>query len=280
MILSIASGKGGTGKTTFATNLALSLNKKIQFLDCDVEEPNSNIFLKTNISKSKDVNVEIPFVDKNKCTFCKKCSEFCRFNALAVVPNDVLVFPELCHSCGGCQLVCPHKAIGYHKRPIGKIEHGIKNNIDFYQGLLNIGEIQAVPLIKTLKKQIKPNLDVILDSPPGTSCPVIETITGSDYCILVTEATPFGLHDLKLAIEVLRHMKIPFGVVINRDGTGFKNVEIFCSNEHIPVLMKIPDDENIARLYSNGVPFVRERSSWRARFIEVFEKIRDEVEKK
>ncbi len=278
MIISIASGKGGTGKTTFATNLALSLNKKIQFLDCDVEEPNSNIFLKTTISEIKNVNSEIPFVDKNKCIFCGKCSEFCRFNALAVVPNDVLVFPELCHSCGGCQLVCPQNAIGYHKRAIGKMEHGIKNNIDFYQGLLNIGEIQAVPLIKALKKQIMPDLDVILDSPPGTSCPVIETITGSDYCILVTEATPFGLHDLKLAVEVLRHMKIPFGVVLNRDGTGFKNVEIYCSNEHIPVLMKIPDDENIAKLYSNGVPFVRERSSWRARFIEVFEKIHKELE--
>lgn len=277
MIISIASGKGGTGKTTFATNLALSLNRKIQFFDCDVEEPNSNIFLKTNISGSIDVTVEIPFVDKNKCNFCGKCSSFCRFNALAVVPNEVIVFPGLCHSCGGCQLVCPENAIGFHKRSVGKIEHGIKNNIDFYQGLLNVGEIQAVPIIKALKKHINPDFDVIIDAPPGTSCPVIETIKESDYCILVTEATPFGLHDLKLAVDVIRHMKITFGVVINRDGTGFKNVELYCNNEHIPILMKIPDDENIAQMYSNGIPFVRERVSWRARFVELFEKINEEI---
>lgn len=279
MIISIASGKGGTGKTTFATNLALSLNKNILFVDCDVEEPNSNIFLKTSIFEAKDITVEVPAVEKNKCSFCGKCSDFCRFNALAVVPNDVLIFPGLCHSCGGCQLVCPDDAISYHKRPIGKIEHGTKNNIDFYQGILNVGEIQAVPLIKALKQQIKPDFDVILDAPPGTSCPVIETISNSDYCILVTEATPFGLHDLKLAVEVLRHMNLPFGVVINRDGTGFKKVDVYCTNEHIDVLMKIPDDENIAHLYSEGIPFVRERSSWRARFIELFEKIHEEVEK-
>jgi len=278
MIVSIASGKGGTGKTTVSTNIALSL-KNVQFLDCDVEEPNANIFLKTQLKEHEDVSVIIPEIDKNKCNYCGKCSEFCAYNAIAVVPTDVLVFPELCHSCGGCELVCPKGAISWKKRIIGRVEHGQYTNIDFYHGLLNVGEIQAIPVIKALKKKINKKYNVILDVPPGTSCPVIESINSSDYCILVTEPTPFGLHDLKLAVEVVRHMNIPFGVVINRDGIGDKKVELYCKNDNIPILLKIPESREIANLYSKGFALVEKNPKWRDKFLDVFEKINKEVSK-
>lgn len=278
MIISIASGKGGTGKTTIATNLALSLGEA-QLIDCDVEEPNANIFLKADIAESVDVTVEIPKIDKEKCNYCGKCSEFCAYNALAVVPSNVLVFPELCHSCGGCELVCPQDAISWSKRTIGKIEHGVVDGFDFYHGLLNVGESMAVPVLKALKRKVDTNKNVILDAPPGTSCPMIETLNGSDYCILVTEPTPFGLHDLKLAVDVVRHLNIPFGVIINRDGVGDKKAELYCQQEKIPVLMKIPHSKEIAQLYSKGIPFVRELSIWREEFVKLFKKISEEVKK-
>jgi len=278
MIISIASGKGGTGKTTIATNLALSL-EEVQLIDCDVEEPNANIFLNATIHERKDVSVDIPKIDKALCDFCGKCSDFCMYNALAVVPTDILVFPELCHSCGGCKLVCPHNAINWDKRVVGSIDHGTISGIDFYQGLLNVGEIQAIPVIKALKRKIRKDRRVILDAPPGTSCPVIETVNGSDYCILVTEPTPFGLHDLKLAVEVLRHIKIPFGVIINRVGIGYNKVEEYCMKEKISILMRIPHSEKIANLYSNGIPFVTELSKWKQHFCNLFNIIQAEAEK-
>ena len=276
MIISVASGKGGTGKTTVATNLALSIGK-VRFIDCDVEEPNANIFLKAKIREHQDVPIKIPEINRRKCDYCGKCSEFCVYNALAVVPSDVLVFPELCHSCGGCALVCPKDAISWNEQIIGKLEHGQAKNIDFYHGLLNVGEMQAVPVIKELKKKIAKEGNVIIDAPPGTSCPVIESINSSDYCILVTEPTPFGLHDLKLAIAVVRHLYIPFGVIINRDGVGDKKVEMYCQTKKIPILMKIPQSEEIANLYSVGITFVKKLPEWHERFTELFKRIREEV---
>jgi len=276
MIISIASGKGGTGKTTIATNLALSIGK-VQVIDCDVEEPNANIFFNAEIKEREDVTVEIPEIDKEKCNYCGKCSEFCAYNALAVVPSDMLVFPELCHSCGGCAIVCPQNAITWKRKPVGKIEHGVTNGVDFFHGLLNVGEIQAIPVIKALKKKVDKEGNVIIDAPPGTSCPVIESINGSEYCILVTEPTPFGLHDLKLAIAVLRHLYIPFGVIINRNGVGDKKVEMYCQMEKIPILMKIPHSEKIANLYSMGIPFVKKLPKWHERFTELFKQIQEEV---
>jgi MinD superfamily P-loop ATPase len=278
MIISVASGKGGTGKTTVATNIALSIGKT-QFLDCDVEEPNANIFLCAKIREHEDICVSIPEIDKEKCDYCGKCSEFCAYNALAVVHSNVLVFPELCHSCGGCELVCPKDAVSWKKRVIGRIEHGQSNTIDFYHGLLNVGESQAIPVIKSLKRKIDKNMNVIIDVPPGTSCPVVESIIGSDYCILVTEPTPFGLHDLKLAVEVVKRLRIPFGVIINRDGIGDKKVEIYCQKKHIPVLLKIPELQKIALLYSKGIALVNEAYEWREMFCLVLNRIQDEVEK-
>lgn len=274
LIISIASGKGGTGKTTIATNLALALGD-VQLLDCDVEEPNSHIFLDMKLEKDKDVFVTIPKFDKAKCDFCKKCSEFCQYNAIAVMPKDVLFFQELCHGCGGCKLVCPNDAITEEKRSIGIIERGVHTNIEFYHGLLNIGELMASAIISELKEKIDKNRIAIIDSPPGTACPVIESIVGSDYCILVTEPTPFGLHDLKLAVEVARELEVDFGVIINRDGIGNDEVEKYCKNEEIPILMKIPQSEEIAKLYSKGIPYVNEIEGYKEKFIELFDKIKE-----
>jgi MinD superfamily P-loop ATPase len=278
MIIAVASGKGGTGKTTVATNIALSIGKT-QFLDCDVEEPNANIFLHAPLKEHEDISVIIPDIDKEKCDYCGNCSEFCAYNALAVIRKKILVFPELCHSCGGCELVCPKDAITWKKRVVGRIEHGKTKNIDFYHGLLNVGEAQAIPVIKALKRKIDKNKNVIIDVPPGTSCPVIESINGSDYCVLVTEPTPFGLHDLKLAVEVVRHMSIPFGVIINRDGIGNNRVEVYCKKEDIPVLLKIPERQKIALLYSKGIALVNESYEWKEMFGLVFNRIQDEVKK-
>ena len=278
MIIAAASGKGGTGKTTVATNLALSL-RNVQFIDCDVEEPNANIFLKAEIKESREVVVTIPEIDKTKCDYCGKCSEFCTYNALAVVPSYVLIFPELCHSCGGCELVCPKDAVNWHDRVVGKVEYGMVKGIDFYQGLLNVGEMQTIPVIKALKRKVDRSKNVIIDVPPGTSCPVIESIGGSDYCILVTEPTPFGLHDLKLAVEVVRHLNIPFGVIINRDGIGDNKVETYCQNQYIPILLKIPERRKIAHLYSKGIALVNESYEWHEMFGQVFNQIQHEVKK-
>ena len=277
MIVSVASGKGGTGKTTVATNLALSLDE-VQFIDCDVEEPDANIFFNAKITETENVTVDTPEISMERCDFCGKCADFCMYNALAVVPQKILVFPELCHSCGGCALVCPKYAVSWKKRIIGTIDHGVCNPfIDFYQGILNLGEAMAIPLLKALKQKVDASKTVIIDAPPGTACPVTETIKQSDYCILVTEPTPFGLHDLKLAVELVRHLNISFGVIINRDGVGDTKVEQYCNDNKISILMKIPHDEDIARLYSQGIPFIDRLPGWRERFMELFAEIQEGI---
>jgi len=288
LIISIASGKGGTGKTTVATNLALSLGN-VQLLDCDVEEPDSHLFLDIKLEKLEDVCINVPIIDKEKCNFCGECADFCQYNALAVVPSNVLFFPELCHGCGGCTLICPKKAINEEPRVIGVIEGGTTDNsvakiasnftsngnIEFYHGLLNVGEPMATPVIKYLKKRINKEKDAILDAPPGTSCPVIETIRNTNFCILVTEPTPFGLYDLRLAVDVVMTMKVPFGVIINREGVGDDRVERFCQTEGIPILMKIPQDKEIARLYSSGIPFVTKLPEWKEKFLDLHNSLKE-----
>lgn len=272
MIISIASGKGGTGKTTVAVNLALCLGD-VQLMDCDVEEPNVHLFMSADLKKVEDVSILNPVVDLAKCDFCRKCAEFCEYHALAVIPNDVLVFPELCHGCGGCMLVCPQEAITEEERVIGHIDRGEYDGIELWRGVLRPGEAMATPVIRQLKKRIDPEKTVILDAPPGTACPVIETVQDTDFTILVSEPTPFGLSDLSITVEVLRELESDFGVILNRADIGDDGVEDFCKREKIPVLMRIPHSLEIAKLYAKGTPFVLEMEEWRDEFLRLHEQI-------
>jgi MinD superfamily P-loop ATPase len=269
MVISVASGKGGTGKTTVATSLALSINN-IQLMDCDVEEPNAHIFLKLRSQKSEVVSIPIPEIDYSKCNYCGECARICAYNALAVLKDRVLVFPHLCHGCGGCSLLCPQGAITEIDKEIGVVEKGRAGELEFVHGILNVGEVMAPPLVRAVKKSIETDRTVIIDAPPGTSCPVIEAMKGSDFCVLVTEPTPFGLNDLILAVEVVRKMNIPFGVVINRANLGDNKVEDYCRDENIRILMRIPFDRQIAVAYSKGVPLVEMNGEYRKKFRELF----------
>ncbi len=284
MIISVASGKGGTGKTTVATNLAFSLgasegshlpktNDGVQFLDCDVEEPNAYLFLNPKISKTESVGIFFPVVDEEKCNYCGKCAEVCAYNAIAVVKDKVLIFPELCHGCGGCSLLCPQKAISEANKPIGVIEQGKAKQIEFAHGILNIGEALHTPVVRAVKKKINNSKTVIIDVAPGTSCPVIEAVKDTNFCILVTEPTPFGLNDLILAVGMLKKIEVPFGVIVNRADVGDKKVEKYCKREKIPILMRIPMDREIAVAYSNGIPFILWKKEWKQRFKDLYYQI-------
>lgn len=279
MIISVASGKGGTGKTLVANSLALSLkdNLKLQLLDCDVEEPNANILLHLPMNQSQPVYVPVPKVDAKKCTYCGKCAEVCAYNAIAVVKEKVLVFPELCHGCGACSYLCPESAITEQGREVGVVERGHSGNLEVIQGKLNVGEAMAPPVIREVKKYIDPAKTIIIDVPPGTSCPVIEAINGSDFCLLVTEPTPFGLNDFSLAVEIAKKLGIPSGAVINRVGIGGDEIEQYCDREGIPVLLRIPLDRDIAILYSKGTPLVEGMPRWREDFLRLFEDIEEAV---
>jgi MinD superfamily P-loop ATPase len=279
MILSIASGKGGTGKTTIAINLALSLIEKtpVQFLDCDVEEPNASFFLKPKILEKRDVSLPIPEILENRCTYCGKCAEFCAYNALAVLKSDVLVFPELCHGCGGCRLICPEDAIREKGEKIGVLEIGEAGSLQFIQGKLDIGKAMSPPIIREVKKLIRPGYISLIDAPPGTSCPVVESVKGSDFTLLVTEPTPFGLNDLRLAVDTLRQLKIPFGVIINRDGLGDPGVQNYCRDEGISILMIIPMERRIAVAYSQGKPLIDIFPAYKKKFTELYESIQRKI---
>lgn len=279
MIISIASGKGGTGKTTVATNLAMCLSNKGQLLDCDVEEPNAHLFLNPVFQKKEPVIAPVPQIDLEKCTFCKKCMDICRFGALAVLKKNVITFENLCHSCGGCFEVCPENAVIEKERTLGFIEHGSVNDMEFINGRLEIGQVMVPPIIKKVRSYTDPDHVTIIDAPPGTSCPVIAAMNGADFILLVTEPTPFGLNDLKLAVETVKVLDIPYGLVINRAGMGNDDVKTYSKKENLPILMEIPFDRKIAQIYSKGHMIVDELPEYREKFEVLFQKIVQLIEK-
>ena len=273
-VVAIASGKGGTGKTTVAVNLArvaCDSGQKVQYLDCDVEEPNGHIFLRPQITASQQVTIDVPQVDSEKCTACGQCGQICQYGAIVCIKEKVLTFEQLCHSCGGCFRVCPDDALIQKPLEIGTIECGKAGEIDFASGRLNIGHVRAPALIKEVKKNIRPGTLAIIDVPPGTSCPVVEAIKDADFVLLVTEPTPFGLNDLKLAVELVRELNLPFAVVINRCDIGNEDVEEYCKAEGIRLAAKVPDDRRIAEAYSSGKMIVRELPEYRNCFADLSE---------
>ncbi len=275
LTVAVASGKGGTGKTTIAVNLAQVADEPITLIDCDVEEPNGRFFIRMEKPKHlADATVKVPSIDAGRCISCGKCAEFCEYNALAMTKKGVMLFSELCHGCGGCVLVCPVQAITERDRVIGVIEEGAAANIDFYQGILNVGEVMSPPLIRTVKN-VKRNPMTILDSPPGTSCPMITAVTDSDFVVLVTEPTPFGMNDLVLAVEALRAIGIPFGVVINRDGSGDDKVDKYCEMENIEILARVPDDRRVAVAYSKGIAAVKLMPEYKKLFTVLYKKVKE-----
>jgi len=277
MVVSVASGKGGTGKTLVATSLALSLKDRgrVQLLDCDVEEPNDHLFLKPVITRREAVSILVPRVNEERCTYCGKCAEVCAYHAIAVFSKNILVFPQLCHGCGACSYLCLEKAITEEPREIGVVESGHTDGVDFIHGKLSIGEPMPTPVIRMVKERANHDGTVIIDVSPGTSCPVVESIKDSDFCLLVTEPTPFGLNDLALAVAVVRELKIPCGVVINRAGTGDSKVEEYCQREDVPVLLTIPLDMDIARFYSKGVTLVEGMPKWKESFFKLFDRVQE-----
>lgn len=273
MRIAVASGKGGTGKTTVSLNLALSLSGS-QLLDCDVEEPDCHLFLDLDLEEEQRISTFIPVINQERCDLSGDCAEACQFNAIVVTQKKTMIFPELCRSCGACTLACSQRAITEKTKTIGRIERG-RGELDFYHGILNTGELLVPTIIEELKKKAKEEGPVILDAPPGNTCAALETIEGSDFCILVTEPTPFGLHDLKLSVRMLRNTDTPFGVIVNRAGIGNKGVEEYCEREKIPILMKIPYDKKIAELYSEGIPFTKEMKEWNEKFADLYLRIKE-----
>lgn len=275
MIVSIASGKGGTGKTTVAVSLASVIPGSV-YLDCDVEEPNGHILLKPEITRETPSNKMMPRIDYNKCDFCNKCADVCEFHALLNLKTEIHLLDELCHGCGACSYLCPNDAITEEPKTIGFVREGISAvaHTEFIDGILNIGEASAAPLIKYVKSKVVKDKINIVDSPPGTSCSMVEAVRDSEFCILVTESSPFGLHDLKLAVNVLRLLNIPFGTVINKYEEKYEELGEYLETEKIEILLKIPFDKKIAVAYSNGIIPVLISDEMSKNFKEMFEKIK------
>ena len=278
--IAVASGKGGTGKTSFAVNFALSLTGPVQVLDCDADEPNVHTLLPLTEEKVEPVYTLVPEFNKNNCTKSKECVKFCPNHAIFVGQNGVSLFPELCIGCGGCIIVCPNQAIKEGKRKLGAIHSGItKEGIDIVYGNLDVGEPLVVPVIKAVKERASRTNDttVIIDCPPGVSCPMVESVHGSDYAVLVTEPTPFGLHDLQLAVDTIRQLDIPIGVVVNRAGIGDQQVYSYCTSENIPILLDIPYDRQIAELFAEGIPFVTQLTEWQPKLESLRQTIQEAI---
>jgi MinD superfamily P-loop ATPase len=280
MIIAVASGKGGTGKTTVALALAAAINQPVKLLDCDVEEPNCHLFLRSEIEYREPVAIPVSAVANAHCTGCAQCAKICRYNAIALLGKRVLIFPELCHSCGGCVLVCPSGALTEVQQEIGVMEFRRSGSVELISGQLAIGLAMSPPLIRAVKKHIAITGHTIIDCPPGTSCPVVTAARGADFVLLVTEPTPFGLHDLTLAVAVMRTLGMKFGVVLNRAGTGDRGVQGYCKEENIPLLLEIPDRREIAEAYSRGSHLLEVMPELREQFQQLFSDLRNRQETK
>jgi MinD superfamily P-loop ATPase len=280
MIVAIASGKGGTGKTTVAANLAICLREPVSLIDCDVEEPNCHIFLRPDIHSHERVSLRFPIVDASLCDRCGECSRVCQFNAIVSLKTKPMVFPSLCHGCGGCVKACPKNAISEGTREIGTVEMGTGRHVQFAHGCLDVGQAMSPPLIRAVKSHSSNEGITIIDCPPGTSCPVIAAVRGSDYVILVTEPSPFGLYDLKLAVETVRKLDLDFGVVINRWISSNQLIADYCRSEQIPILMEIPDDPKAAMAYSRGQLVVEMVPELRQCFERLCYRVISEMERK
>ena len=278
MLLAIASGKGGTGKTTISCNLVSSIQQQVCLVDCDVEEPNCHIFIKPKFESTERVGLLVPEVDEEKCNACGECSKICEFNAIVSLKTQPLVFPQLCHGCGGCTLVCPQNAISEIQHQLGVVRRGQSKQVTFIDGQLDIGQALSPPLIKQVKKAARNDMPVVIDAPPGTSCPVIEAVKDSDFVVLVTEPTPFGLNDLVLAVEMVRKLEIPSGVIINRADIGDSEVEKYCNNQEVPILACIPNSHELARSYSNGELYAKMSPEFREQMLDIFKTITDLID--
>jgi len=276
--IAVASGKGGTGKTTIAVNLALAgaaLGRPVALLDCDVEEPNDHLFLKPEISGFSPVTIPQPKVSEDRCNGCRVCADVCQYHALTVIGGQVLVFRELCHGCGACFLLCPKKAIVEEGHLVGSVEEGGSRGIRLVQGRLNVGEVMTPAVIRRVRGLSKNGEVCIIDAPPGTSCPVVESVRGTDFVLLVTEPTPFGLNDLKLAVEMVRALATPFAVVLNRCDAGDDKVRSYCEGEGIEIPLSIPDDRRIAEAYARGDIVTERLPEYRERFERCYRRIED-----
>jgi MinD superfamily P-loop ATPase len=277
MRLSIASGKGGTGKTTVAVNLALAAVGSVHLIDCDVEEPNAHLFLQTDGARERVVYLPVPKVDPARCDGCGRCSRFCKFNAIACFGAAPYISPELCHACGGCVRVCPQRALRDVPHRIGAINTSVHGDLTLVEGRLDVGVVWTPPLIREVKEAAPSDGLVIIDAPPGTACPVAASLKDSDFVILVSEPTPFGLNDLCLAVAVVRALGLAFGVVINRSGVGDDRVKSYCREEGISVLAEIPDDRRIAEAYSRGTPIIEALPEYKALFAGLLDRVAKEV---
>ena len=280
MKVAVASGKGGTGKTTIAVNLAqiVAEHEPVQFIDCDAEEPNAHFFLKPTFDREREISILIPVVNRVLCNGCGQCAQACAFNAIAVLGHKAMVFEKICHGCGGCMRVCPTGAITEKPNRLGVVSSGKAGNIFMAEGRIDVGTPLSVPVIQGARQEIKEGKgSVILDAPPGTTCPVVATVAGCDYVVLVTEPTPFGLNDLKLAVELVEEMKIPHGVIINRADIGDDRVEKYCQQEKIPILMQIPFDRRYAEAIAHGELLVNAFPSWRPKFQALWSGIQEGV---
>ncbi len=281
MNIAIASGKGGTGKTTVAVNLAALLAQnghRARYLDCDVEEPNGHLFLKPVIRETKPAAILVPAIDESKCTACGECVRFCEYNALVRLGKTVMVYPELCHGCGGCTLLCPEQAISEVPREIGAVESGISGAIAFVHGRLGIGEAMSPPLIRQVQTHATSDSINIIDAPPGTSCPVITSVRDADFVTLVTEPTPFGLSDLGLALDMVRQLGFPHGVVVNRAEPGNADADGFCGKRQVRIIAHIPDDRRIAEAYSRGEMILTAVQGIRERLLDLWQSIQKQVQ--